>query len=77
MGSFCITQGAQAGALWQSSGLELAEKERKEGRLKRKGVCVCVCVCVYKYNYDWLALMYGRDHHSKQLPQHSKAITLQ
>ena len=40
MGSFCITQGAQPGALWQSSGVELGEKERETQ--EERGVCVCV-----------------------------------
>ena len=47
MGSCCVTQGAQPGALRRPGAVGC-----KEGREAAKGGDICVWVCVYICNYD-------------------------
>ena len=68
MGSCCITQGAQRGALWRPRGVGWGVVG---GRLKTEGIniYVCMCVCVHTHTYGWFTLLYGRNQHNivKQL----------
>ena len=61
VGRGCVTQGADAGALWPP-------REWDEGGSNGKGYHGCVCV--YVYNYDWFTFLYGKNEYNvvKQFP---------
>ena len=54
MGSYCIAQRVQCGALWQPKGMGWGGKG--EGVSRGRG---------HVYNYGWFMLMYGRNQHKK------------